>query len=86
MSQWWSWTLTIIGVSGLYLVGKRSLWGWIIGIFAQLLWLVYAIVTEQWGFIASALAYGSINLINFNRWRSEKKELANGRFLSTASK
>lgn len=73
MNQWWSWILTAIGITGLYLVGKKSLWGWIVGIGVQLLWIAYAVATQQWGFIISALAYGAINLRNYIRWNNEKK-------------
>lgn len=75
MNQWWSWILTSIGIIGLYLVGKHSLWGWVIGAGVQFLWLTYAIVTRQWGFLVSAFAYGSINIRNYMRWYIEKKEL-----------
>lgn len=78
MNQWWSWILTGIGITGLYLVGNKSLWGWYIGIAVQVLWVTYAIVTRQWGFIFSAIVYASVNIRNYLKWRKEeaKKELA----------
>jgi hypothetical protein len=79
MSQWWSWLLTSIGVTGLYLAGKRSLWGWVIGFSVQFLWLGYALVSRQWGFIVSSIAYGAVNLRNLIRWHIDaKKKLTNG--------
>jgi hypothetical protein len=57
---WWSWLLTAVGVLGLYLAGRRSPWGWAVGLGAQGLWLAYAVATTQYGFIASALAYGLV--------------------------
>jgi hypothetical protein len=68
MNQLWSWTLTAIGVTGLYLAGRRSWTGWAIGLAAQTLWLTYAIVTRQWGFIVSALAYGAVYTRNLRAW------------------
>jgi hypothetical protein len=73
VNQIWSWVLTAVGVSGLYLAGRRSWAGWAIGLGAQVLWLAYAIATRQWGFIVSAFAYGSVYATNVRRWRREKK-------------
>jgi hypothetical protein len=69
--QLWSWLLTAVGVFGLYLAGRRSPWGWAVGIGAQGLWLAYAISTRQWGFIVSCAAYGWVYARNFRQWRAE---------------
>lgn len=74
MNQIWSWALTAVGVFGLYLAGRRSPWGWAVGIAAQTLWLAYAINTRQWGFLVSCFAYGAVYIRNFRRWQSEKVE------------
>lgn len=71
MNQYWSWILTAVGVFGLYLAGRKSKAGWAVGFCAQGLWVAYAIATHQWGFIVSAIAYGSIYAKNFLRWRAE---------------
>lgn len=73
---WWSWLLMAVGVTGLFLAGKKRKIGWMIGIGVQLLWIIYAIVSRQWGFIASALVYGAVNVINWRRWHREEKEAA----------
>ena len=38
-----------------------------------MLWFTYAIVTEQYGFILSAFAYGFVYAKNFLAWHREKK-------------
>lgn len=65
----WSWILTAVGVFGLWLAGRKSPWGWAVGLGAQGLWLAYAVTTSQYGFIASAGAYGWVYLRNFMAWR-----------------
>lgn len=69
--QLWSWILTAVGVFGLWLAGRRSPWGWAVGIAAQVLWLAYAVTTRQWGFLVSCFAYGTVYLRNFRKWRAE---------------
>lgn len=74
VAWWWSWLLMAVGVTGLYLAGSKRKIGWFIGIAVQLLWVTYAVVTKQWGFIASAIVYGAVNIRNWRRWRREEME------------
>lgn len=73
MNQWWSWALTAVGVFGLWLAGRRSPWGWAVGIGAQALWFAYAVTTRQWGFLVSCFAYGVVYIRNFRQWRAEAR-------------
>lgn len=68
LSPYWSWLLTVVGVTGLYFAGRRRALGWAIGLAAQVLWLAYAIATQQWGFIVSAGAYGWVYAKNLRAW------------------
>jgi len=75
---WWSWILTAVGVFGLYLAGRKSPWGWAVGIGAQVLWFAYAVTTRQRGFIVSCLAYGAVYVRNFRAWRAQPAEVPDG--------
>jgi hypothetical protein len=68
----WSFLLAAIGILGLVLAGHKLKIGWAIGFFAQIIWIVFALVTHQWGFIASALAYGFVYARNWWRWYAEE--------------
>lgn len=70
---WWSVLLTAVGVLGIWLAGRKRAAGFAVGLAAQVLWLAYAVVTEQWGFIGSALAYGFVYAQAFRRWRREAR-------------
>lgn len=73
MSQWWSWALSAIGIAGIFLAGGHRKVGWLLGLGVQGLWIAYAVATEQWGFIASALAYGAVYARNWLRWRKAEQ-------------
>jgi hypothetical protein len=73
MNPYWSYLLTAVGVFGLYLAGRKSKWGWAVGLGAQGLWLAYAVSTQQWGFLVSAFAYGAVYMKNFRAWRREAR-------------
>ncbi len=62
-----------MGVLGLYLAGRKNRVGWVVGIGAQVLWLAYALSTEQWGFLVSVGAYGWVYTKNWLRWRAEAR-------------
>lgn len=71
--MYWSYVLTAGGVLGIYLAGKKNRWGWALGLFMQLLWVIYAFQTKQFGFILSAIAYGAVYGRNFYLWHRDKE-------------
>lgn len=70
----WSYVLTAIGVFGLYMSSRRKAWGFLIGLSAQVLWLAYALATEQYGFLISAFLYGWVYYRNYRAWRQQTVE------------
>ena len=73
MQQWINdnahWVLAVIGVSGIYFVGRKTLWGWFVLLFNETLWTVYCLVTKQYGFIVSAVAYGLVYIKSYRHWK-----------------
>jgi len=72
----WSVALAATGILGLYMAGNKSPLGWAVSFGAQALWIVFAIVTGQYGFIISAVAYGLVYGRNWKRWHISKAERA----------
>lgn len=70
----WSYLLAAVGILGIWLAGRKSAWGWAVGLGAQGLWIAYALITSQYGFIASALAYGTIYARNWWKWTRPEPE------------
>ena len=69
----WSIALAALGIAGIWLAGNRSSLGWALGLAAQLLWIVFAIATHQYGFILSAVAYGFVYGRNLRRWKLPRR-------------
>lgn len=67
--QVWSWVLSCIGVTGLLLIGKRKWWAWGIAALNEMLWICYALITRQYGFIFGALAYMTVHAHNARKWK-----------------
>jgi hypothetical protein len=70
----WSWILTAVGVTGLYLAGRKVWWAWFIGLGAQMLWFAYALASRQYGFVFSAFAYGWVYAKNARAWAAIRGE------------
>lgn len=70
----WSIVLASLGLLGLYLAGSKNYWGWMVSFTAQGAWIIYAVVSQQYGFILSAIAYGIVYGRNFTKWVNEQEE------------
>ena len=69
--EYWSWILAAIGVSGIYFVGRKTIWGWLILLFNEIIWIAYAVITTQYGFIVSAIAYAAVYIRSYLHWRED---------------
>jgi hypothetical protein len=72
--QYWSWIVTIIGLIGFYLAGRKIWWSWYINIANQLLWTIFAVATEQWGFLLGVPLYLFVFIKNAYSWTKEHYE------------
>lgn len=68
----WSFALAAVGIVGLVLAGRKNAAGWAVGLGAQVLWVVYALVAGQYGFIVTAVAYGYVYGKNYLAWRRDE--------------
>ena len=69
--QYWSWLLAVIGVTGIFFVGRKTVWGWIVLFINECLWIVYATQTKQYGFYLGAVAYMAVYAKSYVHWRRE---------------
>lgn len=70
---WWSWLLTIVGVTGFFLAGKKIWWSWYVNIACQGLWLYYGWHTDQWGFVIASCIYFVVFSRNAYNWTREHR-------------
>jgi hypothetical protein len=65
----WSFLLSALGIVGLLLAGSKRKVGWLVGVAVQPLWIVFAITTQQYGFILNAGIYAAVYARNYILWR-----------------
>lgn len=76
IQPYWSWILAPFGLLGMVLTGRKNRKGWALSIFTQILWLGYAVQTQQWGFMPGSAAYGGVYVKNFLLWKKiEERKL-----------
>lgn len=66
-----SWLLTFYSLFGVWLVGRKKIEGWLVGLSCQALWLFYALSTHQYGFIVSSVVFAVVYVINYRKWKAE---------------
>lgn len=51
---WWSWLLTLPQLFAYWQVGNLRRWAWLLAFTVDVLWVVYSLLTSQYGFLTSA--------------------------------
>lgn len=64
-----SWCLAPFGLLGMWVVGQKKRWGWVVSMLTQSLWAFYAVGTGQYGFLIGTLSYFVVYLRNWLRWK-----------------
>lgn len=67
-NQIWSFALVFIGAGAWWLVGRNVALGWAAAIFNETLWIVYGILSYQYGFILGGLIYIVVFYRNYRKW------------------
>jgi hypothetical protein len=65
----WGWIANIILVSGLWFVGERVWWAFLLTIIGELAWTVIAVNRGEWDLAAICFVFALIALRNLVRWR-----------------
>ena len=83
-----SWIVVTIGLVGFILAGQKIWWCWYVNVFCQVLWYIYAWVSNQPAFYISALVYTVVFTRNAIKWtkdhRKNKSEVVQGLYRTKA--
>jgi hypothetical protein len=69
MENYASWVLALSGTAAIYFVGRKQIWGWLWLTFNECLWVFYALITKQYGFIFAAVAYSIVYIRSYRHWK-----------------
>ena len=65
--DWWPWLLTGLQVTALWAAGAKRWWGWLLGASVQAPWIVYAVLTDQHGFIPGCAVSAAVQAYSYLR-------------------
>ena len=77
----WTWVLfafEVIGISGMWIVGKKVWWGWAIVLSHSIPWFIYSLIYDKPGFIAMSFMWWIVNATNMLKWRKEDQSKLDG--------
>ena len=63
-----------LGVLSIYLTGKKLKSGWLVGLANSGLWIVYGLLTQQYGFLVSAIVFIYVQYRNYAAWAKEERQ------------
>lgn len=69
----WSIIVTVAGMIGFILVGRKLWWAWWVNICAQVLWFIFGLTTHQYGFVVSSVIYFVIFTKNAYDWTGDHR-------------
>lgn len=61
----WAWILTGLQVFALWSAGRDHHWAWLLGTAVQPVWITYAMLTGQAGFVLGCLVSAAVQLHNY---------------------
>lgn len=70
------WIAAIFELSGLYIVGNKNKFGFILNILCGICWLIYVFTTRStYGLLLVVIPALVINIRNFIKWKKENDEV-----------
>jgi hypothetical protein len=63
------WIISITSCVMLWMMGNKSIFGPILGIINQGLWIFYVVWTGQWGLLLGVSLYTVIHIRNLAKWK-----------------
>ncbi len=70
--SWWGWGANVVLFSGLWFVGNRLWWAFLLTIVGEVVWVVIAINREQYDLAAICALFSGVALRNLVRWRRSR--------------
>ena len=67
------WIAAVFALVGVYVIGHRNKYGFLICMVSGLLWCIVAAHTRVYGLYLEVLPLFAVNLHNFNKWRKDER-------------
>ena len=68
------WVLSVLGIYAAWQIGNKKPWVFKLKVFNQIIWIVWACISENWGFLPMAVVFTFIYLRNHYRWNESDEK------------
>ena len=65
--------IVVLGVTGIFLVAKKSKWGFVFGLASQPFWFITSYQHQQWGVFFVSIAYTASWIYGIYNWFKKPK-------------
>jgi len=70
-----TWVLSLTTVASLWLAGNKWRWCWLFSAANQVLWVIWNVTSENWGFMPMSLIFMAVAIRNHRIWnRKDQNE------------
>ncbi len=65
------WIAALLLLYGLYLIGRRNIWGWYSCLIAEVLWVGWAVSQRTWGLATMSAVLVLVYVYGIAKWKNE---------------
>ncbi len=69
------WLATVCGLTGVYLIGSRNRYGFLIMMLASLSWMTVGCMIESWALIAGSAVFFGLHVRGWINWGKRAEQL-----------
>lgn len=66
-----TWILSFTSLLTVYLLGKKNILGWKVGLAGQALWIYWEIITEAWGLMPMTIIMTILYIKSLIEWKQK---------------
>lgn len=68
-----SWVAAFFTLAGVFLLTRKSRWGWPVCLAGNMVWITFAVVTGQWAIFVLDAVFLGLNVYGWRRWSNGGK-------------
>lgn len=62
------WLMSVITIYMTYIAGNRNAFAWVLGLGNQAFWLIWIVVSKNWGLLPMCLTLSVLYIRNYYKW------------------
>lgn len=68
LANWLSLAIELLTVVQLVALGRKKRWGWLVGLFCQIPWAMFCLLTGNFPFLVGVVIFGVLDYKGWSNW------------------